>query len=458
MKFKKLFSLLLIVPFLFVFMATLVACKKKEEPKIDYNGMKINMTDWTSIGAAEIGKFDNISASNVSFGNASSVSSSSSKKFALVGADKNGNYKKIKFHKDGKEHEPELNLQGFNQTDNFIFLSYYTGEKDYSGIYVSSTLDSQTTDFRANKFFQNYIVDKTTGNIYKMDITYQVINNIYAFSSGKTPDEMKKKLLIRVYHERDDGYYSYQEVTIENNRLKFVELFNNDTFGERWVSVAAGDRFGNKIIDHYNNYYVLTKDNVIKTNVPTLPDDSHLGGFRMVEKDMFNNLYINGADGYYKLLEDGTFEKVTTEPKFYNYNGRNAIKIEGSTEYYLNIGNDSKIEKVEYTDTDFTVTEILLEDFVDNYKVGQDYIFTLKNNVITKYSIIDGTKTIVNIDEDLIFKTWEIVGNDEIFFTATNNILQEVKCLIDGEGISHYTYTDIIFKIYYLMPINNNES
>lgn len=73
---------------------------------------------------------------------------------------------------------------------------------------------------------------------------------------------------------------------------------------------------------------------------------------------------------------------------------------------------------------------------------------------MTKYSIKDGVKQSVNIDK-LFIRSWDIVNNDEIYFKATNNMLQDVTGYIDASGNVSYSVKDTMFKFYYLMPINN---
>ena len=70
-----------------------------------------------------------------------------------------------------------------------MFLGYYKGNASQSRI------DTSATTFYADAQYENYIVDKLTGNIYKIDKEFSIVINAYAFSQGKLTEELKKKIL-----------------------------------------------------------------------------------------------------------------------------------------------------------------------------------------------------------------------------------------------------------------------
>lgn len=338
MKLKRIFSVL----FAFAFMFILVGCGDDGDKAVSYDGMNINMASYQSIGAGEISTFKGVSS--VSFVENVAHDSSDdadSKKYRLVGVDKNGKYEEIKFKKNNKEYEQKYNLIRFNQTENFIFLGYFNGYKPLynSGLDDGDKFSSFATYFD-KKYTYNYIVDKKTGNIYEIDFTYELIENMYATSIGIISEDLKNKFLIKVSDTKSYGY-SYQEVSVEDNKLKFTEVIKNDTLGGNDVYISQIDKFGNKILSHGSNYYVLTSGGEIKQNVPQVTDyniwgfQKDINGFVYCKFLKYDNNNAQYVYEYYKLLQDASFAKVDSVENIVDFSRNSCVLVEDNVEYYL---------------------------------------------------------------------------------------------------------------------------
>lgn len=100
----------------------------------------------------------------------------------------------------------------------------------------------------------------------------------------------------------------------------------------------------------------------------------------------------------------------------------------------------------------YTITNIYLEDYSDEYVVANDRIYFLDQAELFYVNIEDGVKTIVN--SEYLFNHISSDSRGNVVFSAIDNNLNVVNGIINSDNTCTVNVSDNGYKISCVNPIN----
>ena len=140
------------------------------------------------------------------------------------------------------------------------------------------------------------------------------------------------------------------------------------------------------------------------------------------------------------------------------YNSDMLIKREGNKSYYYvaeesHQEEDSRIIMVEYgQNEEYTLHEIELEDYSENYAIANDKVYFLKDESVFYVEITTGKKTVVT--SDYIYKDIRANNLGEVFFTAIDKKMNYIYGMIQKDGTLSTTVKENSFDMLIVNPLN----
>ena len=419
-----------------------IGCKK--DPS-NAQQLTTNLLDFESIG---IGYSSGSNFSTTSVNSTSLINNVSTKKHRgnLFGIDANGNYSQIIYKENGKISDKFTNLISCLSTERYL-ITRYSDSPSITEIDTTCLQYSDTT----------YIIDKTTGYMYKIDFPFRFLQSYFGISASDCGDYC---IIVRGT--------SYYKMGVKNNKLVFTEILNTNSL-PGGCEIRLADMYGNCLVTTgYGKQYILTNQNTLIESSFKIPsgvvtiDSTYI--IKAYNGKIYNNGYVLNNLGEFVLAEN--IPDLTVLPKEY------LVYSEDNVEYYFNKSsfNSStgvyyqyfnKIVKRTIIDDNTAEIEIINLDFTnipyDNIYINTPYIYTLdKDSVISKISILTGEKIDIKIDNVLI-NSIEPLGFGKILFYGTNNKLQTITGIIDNAGNINYNIEEPNFKVFYYSPINTKK-
>lgn len=436
---------LIVIPLVFLF----AACKNKNpQNNIGVGKLTTNLLNFETIGIGYI----NNSASNVNFTNNCShvsmnVSDNNKHHGKLVGIDEHGNQSQIEYKEDGKKTNKFQNLIACNSTERFMFVRY-------SDDYIPEVIDTTCLQFNGDN---TYVIDKNTGNMYKVEIHFNLLLSYF----GITASDCGDYCII----ESQNTYY---KMSVENDNLKFTEILTRDKL-PGGCDIRLADKYGNCLITTgYNKSYILTNQNTLKEAVFKVPSGVVLLDSSYAIRAYNGIIYSNG----YYLNESGDFILAENTPNLTVLPKEYLVYAENNTEYYFSKLDFNTSTGVYYPYTQKIMKKTINEngiveissislDFTgvsySNIYLNAPYIYTLNtDSVISKISILTGEKTNITIP-NVIITSIEPIGFGKLLFKGTNLSLQNISGIVDDLGDISYSIKDSEFKVFYYRPLNNKK-
>ena len=413
----------------------------------------------------------------ISLGN--TFASSGKKKHKLIGQKKNGEIEQLILKDMTTEEEttPSLEVTQIWSGKNFTIIKYSTWYESY--IYNNCLFERQPN------YQALYLIDNNTGKFYSL-------NNFLKFSIGRRNDhdsfveaelaESNDSLIVFGILEKDFDY-NYSSFETEKCSLFELKIVENELKIEKLISFKDYN-FANYFVDRYSNIYIGGKYNATNGSLEymyTRTYDAQVKGIKftpsailkasenyaietITEELVFSqNKIVYTANGQYYYNEYG--EKVTNDFSGFDYfhTKDTLIQKDGNTEfYYLNewrwdIDQEKPVYYIEklvwIDDTKFTIEEIIINDYTDNYVFTNNKIYFLKNEEVFSISIYDGAKE--SLVSDYLFNDIQTNNLGEVLFTAINKTdRQAVNGKINKEGEIEINFQKIKYDVLYIKPLN----
>lgn len=413
----------------------------------------------------------------ISLGN--TFASSGHKKHKLIGQKKNGEIEQLILKDMTTEEEttPSLEVTQIWSGNNFTIVKYCAWSQSAYREWIFE---------RQPNYQALYLIDNNTGKFYSL-------NNFLNFSIGRRNyhdsfveeelAESNDSLIVFGILEKDSVsiYSSYEAEKSSLFELKIVE---NELKIEKLISFKDYN-FANYFVDRYSNIYIGGKYNATNGSLEFMYthtyDAPQVKGIKftpsailkasenyaietITEELVFSqNKIVYTANGQYYYNEYG--EKVTNDFSGFDYfhTKDTLIQKDGNTEfYYLNewrwdVDQTKEVYYIEklvwIDDTRFTVEEIIINDYTDNYVFTNNKIYFLKNEEVFSISIYDGTKE--SLVSDYLFNNIQTNNLGEVLFTAINKTdRQAVNGKINKEGEIEINFQKIKYDVLYIKPLN----
>lgn len=395
----------------------------------------------------------------ISLGN--TFASSGKKKHKLIGQKKNGEIEQLILKDMTTEEEttPSLEIRQIWPGNNFTIVQYSTVLYGAPWINCSFSRDDSSSF---------YLIDNNTGKFYSL-------NDFFYFTTGSEPyggsaiqlTESNSSLIISGILEKEYDYDYNRTALFE---LKIVE---GELKIEKLISLKDYN-FTSYFVDRYSNIYIgntytykhdATQVKGIRFTPSAILKASENYAIEIITEELVfsQNKIVYNLYGEYCYNENG--EKVANDFSGFNYfhNKDSLIQKDGNTEfYYLNewrwdVDQTKEVYYIEklvwIDDTKFTVEEIIINDYTDNYVFTNNKIYFLKNEEVFSISIYNGAKE--SLVSDYLFNDIQTNNLGEVLFTAINKTdRQAVNGKINKEGEIEINFQKIKYDVLYIKPLN----
>lgn len=352
----------------------------------------------------------------------------------------------IEFEKNNSKKKPKLNIQSYNKTNRYILITY----TDHN---ISNVYDTQ---FWHNEHCRTYLIDKETNLVFKLDLFEHFTVGMYGY--GIVGSDCGDTILIQA-----NATY---RIGVENNQLKVQEIFRQDTI-PGGASIRLADKYGNCIIDRYNNVgsYVLTKDNkLISLNVKLDLCDGigHPGTvYRAVDGKIYNgNMVLN---------ENGEFIVSDYIPEGYVLPSEALIYSDETTDYYFLVNEydgsrnyfwfyGKYMIKVDKNSGEYQFSQIQFNVNYQGFQSGT-YFYSFENDRdIIQTNIFTGEQKVFQVAENIIISSISVHQYNQISFTGINEYLQQVRGIVKANGEILYTFEGPDFETYFIQPLRKHKT
>lgn len=364
-------------------------------------------------------------------GKAKALLSQRNDNFRLMGIKKDGLPEEIVFQSEGKDVEMPLYLRGFVSCDKFTVVDYSERQPTWL---ETVQLGNQL-----------YIADNDTGKVYSLE-SFEDVVFYPAPDFGSTLNynlfENSNSLFIKAYKGGEGSWYKF---SVENGDLKI----------EEWIKEDMLPRYRPAFVDQYDNMFLISESK----NWLILNNQKEISGIETEGEEM-PWLAMNGRVYFQNKVfnKDGVLTETDFVPQIGYYNSDMLIKREGNKSYYYvaeesHQEEDSRIIMVEYgQNEEYTLHEIELEDYSENYAIANDKVYFLKDESVFYVEITTGKKTVVT--SDYIYKDIRANNLGEVFFTAIDKKMNYIYGMIQKDGTLSTTVKENSFDMLIVNPLN----
>lgn len=427
---------------------TFVGCKSINE---NLDGYIANLSSYSNIGVATISNTISMNkqtgSKNLSMGtNYGYAQHKNQHKTALVGISDENEIEEIRFQKQNKTVNSQLNIVSFNQTKRYIIITYTNYEV---------TKIHKTQFFNDNRR-RTYILDKETNLVFKFDTFDWFRVGMYGY--GIIGSDCGDYFIINTSNKG----LSYYKVGVVNEKLKIQEIFNQYTIPDGG-EIQLADKYGNCIIKRYNtnkNIYILNNQGKLSYLNQTLDLCDGVGHpgttYRAVDGCIYNGNYV--------LNEKGEFVEASYIPGKYVLPSEALVYSSETADYYFlaEIFDSSSnymwfypktLIKVEKNNNEYIFEEIPFNVNEKGFQSGEFFYSFEDDTNIIKTSILTGEQKIVTIDNNIILSSISVHNYNQISFVGINEYMQTVKGIIyDDETIS-FDYEEPDFTTVFIQPL-----